>query len=175
MLGVKNYKASDYNGASLSTPGSPQLTFEPQLRGRLSSDGMHPCGTRAKRPFQNAPGWEVWPLIGPLINANMQRGGKSMGAGFVLKVCMYWRFARRINELSLNTARTRYDTPEGVQREIVAPQLGRIGSGLLFGGARPLALGINLGRVSGLLMPDGVHFAQHRPTKWNHRARVSKV
>jgi hypothetical protein len=62
----------------------------------------------------------------------------------------------------LNTARKRYDTPDGVQRKIVAPQLGRIGSGLLFGGARPLALGRNLGRVSGLLMPDGVHFAQHR-------------
>ena len=32
-----------------------------------------------------------------------------MGAGFVLKVCMYSRLTRRINELSLNTTRTRYD------------------------------------------------------------------
>jgi hypothetical protein len=88
---------------------------------------------------------------------------------------MYSRFPRRINEISLDTARSRYDTPEGAQMEIVAPQLGRIGSGLLFGGARPLALGRNLGRVSWFLMPDGVHFVQHRPTKWNHRARVSKV
>jgi len=43
------------------------------------------------------------------FHANMQRGGKSMGAGFVLKVCMYSRLTRRINELSLNTTRTRYD------------------------------------------------------------------
>ena len=54
----------------------------------------------------------------------------------------------------------------------MAPQLGRIGSGLLFGGARPLALGRNLGRVSGLLMPDGVHFAQHRPTEPGPGLRV---
>jgi hypothetical protein len=105
----------------------------------------------------------------------MQRGGKLMGAGLVLKVCMYSRLPRRINELSLNTTRTRYDKPEGAKREIVAPQLGRIGSGFLFGGARPSALGRNQGRVSELLMPDGVHFAQHRPTKWNHRARVSEI
>ena len=54
----------------------------------------------------------------------------------------------------------------------MAPQLGRIGSGLLCGGARPLALGRNLGRVSGLLMPDGVHFAQHRPTELGPGLRV---
>jgi hypothetical protein len=88
---------------------------------------------------------------------------------------MYLGLSRRINELSLNTARTRYDIPKVVQREKVAPQLGRIGSGLLFGGARPLASGRSQGRASELLMPGGVHFAQHRPTKWNHRARVSKV
>jgi len=54
----------------------------------------------------------------------------------------------------------------------VALQLGRIGSGLLFGGARPLALGRNLGRASELLMPDGVHFAQHRPTEPGPGLRV---
>ena len=95
-----------------------------------------------------------------------------MGAGFVFKVFIYSRLPRRINELSLNTARTRYDTPEGAQMEIVAPQLGRIGSGLLFGRARPLALGRNLGRVSGLLVPDGVHFAQYRPTEPDPGLRV---
>ena len=50
-LGVKNCKTSDYNGVSLSTLGSSQLIFEPQVRGRQSSEGMQPCETRAKRPF----------------------------------------------------------------------------------------------------------------------------
>jgi hypothetical protein len=51
VLGVKKCMVSDCNGVSLSTLGSSQLIFEPQVRGRQSSEGMQPCETRAKRPF----------------------------------------------------------------------------------------------------------------------------
>jgi hypothetical protein len=50
VLGDKKCEVSDCNGVSLSTLGSSQLIFESQVRGRQSSEGMQPCGMRAKRP-----------------------------------------------------------------------------------------------------------------------------
>ena len=58
---------SGYNGASLSTSGSSQLIFEPQVRGRQGSAEMQPCGIFATRLFQNSPWLEC--RLSPAVHA----------------------------------------------------------------------------------------------------------
>jgi hypothetical protein len=53
VLGFKKCMVSDFNGVGLSTLGSSQLIFEPQVRGGHSTAGMQPCETRTKCHFHS--------------------------------------------------------------------------------------------------------------------------